>query len=176
MDEAFARAFYVPAFTAFGRKLLPYSLAHSFALSTLGCNAAETSEAAPTVGDLGLAAYVCSLPPDECRKLTAPPDLGAWLLDLGQIDIDAEVESMCEYFAHFRAIPARWQSANTESPRAPWQWIAVARLCALGMTPAAAWGVTVSEAFAMLAAEDAYNGDKSLMTENERAIMENANA
>ena len=65
-----------------------------------------------------------------------------------------------------------WQSGQGESPRAPWQWIAVARLCALGMTTAAAWGTPVCEAFCLLAASDVYEGDRSLMTEKERAIVE----
>jgi hypothetical protein len=176
MDEAFARAFYVPAFTAFGRKLQPYTLAHSFALLTLGCAIAEDADGDATLADYGLAAWVCSLPPDECRTLTAAPDLGAWIFGLGKVSTGHEVAALSEYFAHYRAIPRRWQSGNGESPRAPWQWVAVARLCGMGMTTAAAWATQVCEAFAMLAASDVYQGDRSLMTERERAIVESANA
>jgi hypothetical protein len=175
MDEAFARAFYVPAFSAFGRKLMPYTLAHSFALLTLGCAAAEDAEGpGPTVADCGLAAYVCSLPPCHCRKLTTAPDLGAWILNLGPLDLDKEVAALDAYFAHYRAIPRRWQSGQGESPRAPWQWVAVARLCGMGMTTSTAWATPVCEAFALMAAHDVYEGDRSLMTERERAIVEGA--
>lgn len=170
MQEAFARAFVIKDFTAFGFDLKPYTLAHSFALALLGCAVAEDVDGEPTIDDCGLAAWVCGLSPDDVRRKLTPPDSAAFAERLCGLDPQAEALKLSEYFQHYRACPPRWQSEAT-SPRAPWQWIAVARLCRMGDSVASAWATPLHECIALCAADDAYNGDKSLMSDAERKIV-----
>lgn len=173
MQEAFARAFVIAEFTAFGFDMKPYTLAHSFALAMLGCGVAEDADGDPTIGDCGLAAWVCSLPPDAVRRTITPPDSALFAERLAGLDPQAEAWKLSQYLEHYRACPRRWQS-EASSPRAPWQWIAVARLARMGLSVPQAWAVPVAEAIALCAADDAYNGDKSLLSDAELAIVEGA--
>lgn len=170
MQEAFARAFVTAEFTAFGFDLKPYTLAHSFALAMLGCGVAEDADGEPTLADCGLAAWVCSLPADAVRRKLTPPGAALFAERMRGLDPHAEAWNLSQYFEHYRACPRRWQSKAT-SPRAPWQWIAVARLARMGLSGSQAWAVPVAEAIALCAADDAYNGDKSLLSDAELAIV-----
>lgn len=173
MQEAFARAFVIKDFAAFGFDLKPYTLAHSFALSILDCGVSEDAAGDITLADCGLAAWVCSLDPAQVRKMPPKPDAAFWTARLAGLDMQAEAAKLSDYMTHARACPRRWQ-AGSESPRAPWQWIAVSRLARMGLSVSGAWAFPVAEAIAICAADDAYNGDKSLMSDAELAIVEGA--
>lgn len=171
MNEPFARAFLRKEFEAFGFRLNPYSLAHSFALEMCGCGIEAGGTV--TVGDAYMLALFASRQPVELRDAATLESIRAVAPDFTRFDMQASVSAVEEYLAHYRTHPRRW-NGRASSPRAPWQWVAVARLCATGVSIADAWAMPVSEATALLGAQDAYNGDDGIMSDAERAIIGDA--
>lgn len=179
MDHVFADAFLLkqPP-VCLGRRLLPFSLGHSLVLEAIGSPVLGAGECAP--GDLAVAVMVCAQPATDLSKpldfAKTAQNFREWgkSCDLAQFKDD--LDAFRAYVAEFCTAPERWSSGGAgRGPRAPWQYTIVTALrqhLKLGYNEA--WNCPVNRALADYAALGEALGDESLISEEEKAEIEEA--
>lgn len=177
MLEAYKQAFEQTPTTVLRRGLLPFTLGHAFLLDAGENSFAVDSEKPPALEDLFPAVHLCTLGfRDGIRFLAGEVDASEWAEACKDLDMVAEASTFRAYVRASLTIPKRKQSGPGGKCRAPWQLQLAAGLCDGGpLTTAnfnAAMDTPLSEAFIMLAARQAFQGDESLIGEEESNILE----
>jgi hypothetical protein len=171
MRDAFFQAlYYSTPPRIFGRRVLPFSLSHSFLLSGLENGIVHASEGSRS--DLLHAVWVCGMDhkSNSANLLNPPLFRMMWFAALSKrYDYETERLKFMQYVSDFLEVPEHWQGeSDGKGFRAPWQFHFV-------MTAAANFGATIDQAWNMpVALARCYydvwaesQGDKSLVSQSE---------
>jgi hypothetical protein len=151
---------------------LPFTLGHSYLLDA-GENSFAIDSAKPLqLEDLFPAVHLCTLGfRDGIRFLSGTVDATEWAEACKGLDMAQEAATFRAYVDSSLTIPKRKTSGKPSKCRAPWQLQLAAGLCDGGPLTRDAWtsamDTPLSEAFVMLAARQAFQGDESLVGEEE---------
>lgn len=180
MDSAYRAALLSRPSEALGRRLLPFSLGHSYLLEALGsplvCGGGVSED------DIVVAAWVCSRTYQDAlssiRRMDMEPACRAWGEAVGaSVDWESEGEAIADHMSKYAVAPRRWQSEKSKGPRAPWQLsVATAMMMHAGVPEQEAWDKPLSESLCMYAAIGDHLGDEGLMTDSEAAVAERVEA
>lgn len=179
MDAFFQAAFCQPP-RVLGRQLLPLSLSHVFLLRGLGNRFVTEGDGERT--DLFTAVMVCSRThQDNARRLFGNGGLSVagmlwWSLRWPESKMPEEKRTFRTYLSDYCTTPERWESGEGKSFRAPWQFHFVHVLTRYyGMNPDDAWNTPVSLARCYYDVWAETEGDESLVSEREKAVIEMVN-
>jgi hypothetical protein len=169
---------YVQAFTGsppeiLHRRLIPFSVGHAYLLEAAGNGFAPTANGG-SIDDLVVAVQVCTRSfRDAVRFLQGVEffDADAWAKECADCSLEFEAEKFRAYTDAALTIPPRWKKKEQGQCRAPWPLQILAGLAGeAAMTRATVddlMNTPLAEAFALLAARQSWQGDDSLMTEEE---------
>ena len=182
MLPVYAAAFLPPSPpTILGVRLRPFSLGHAFILDAAGNGYAPGVDGDGSVGELLVALRVCSLDwtaaREFCREGMDPEAVKAWADACNAESLTSAAGALRSHVVGSLTIPKRWKKDGAESKaRVPWPLQCLAALLDGGpMTPAnveAAWNTHVGEAFCLIAGRGAYQGDDSIMSEEDEKARE----
>jgi hypothetical protein len=177
MLPAYKAAFEQTPPTVLRRGLLPFTLGHAFLLDAGENSFAVDSEKPPVLEDLFPAVTLCTMGFREgIRFLLGTAEDAGWGASCAGLDMVAEATAFRAYVRASLTIPKRKQTGPGSKCRAPWQLQLAAGLCDGGPLTTAAFNAAMdtplSEAFIMLAARQAFQGDESLIGEDESNILE----
>lgn len=177
MLEAYRLAFSQTPPTVLRRGLLPFTLGHAYLLDAGENSFAIDSDKPPQLLDLFPAVYLCTIGfRDGIRFLAGTVDATEWAEACKELDMAQEAATFRAYVRESLTIPKRKTSGKPSKCRAPWQLQLAAGLCDGGPLTRDAWTAAMdtplSEAFVMLAARQAFQGDESLIGEEEAGILD----
>jgi hypothetical protein len=175
VDSLAAESFLNADHRIFGRRMLPLSLGHAFALEAVG-NPFYHGKLG-TSDELRLAAWMCSRPP-----LSLPETSGwrhrLWRWGTDKADFNAEVAAWRAYVADYVAPPQLWNKApkagerRHEPSKIPSNLLTVVRLMRMGMTEQQAWATSVGVAAWYEAAwYESEGGQLDIVTDAERMAI-----
>lgn len=165
-----------------GRRLLPFSLAHAYALTVL--ESPTIAGGAMGIGDLALAVYVCARPGWPFARLARDARSDGWARRMrlwGAVcrgrgwarDVAAWQAYVAAYTGRAEMYAELVRGGRTIKPeraRVPWPLACAARLIPL-LGEAGAWNCPVCRAFAYL---DASAEDQSFLVPDDRVDEEGA--
>ena len=182
MLPVYAAAFLPPAPpTILGVRLRLFSLGHAFILEAASNGYAPGVEGDGSVGELLIALRVCSLDwtgaREFCRAGMEPEAVKEWADDCNAESLTTASTALRAHVVASLQIPRRWKKEGAEGKaRVPWPLQCLSALLDGGpMTPAnveAAWNTPVGEAFCLIAGRGAYQGDDSIMSEEDEKARE----
>lgn len=159
-----------------GRQLLPFSVAHSYILASLGNPYADDGPG--TREALMSAIEVCSHTWEQNReRLIREPPIAEWLWwswRWRRMDFKTADASFRQYVRDFTACPGHWSSsADSDTIKSPWQYHVVRALMdSCGMRESESWNCPVGRAKCYYDAIGEANGDKSLVSQDEENQLE----
>lgn len=173
----------------FGRRLKPFSLAHSMTLEELRNPYVMTLNPDPCAGALHLALWICTLSGAEIGRKLYGGRFPAFRLALrGWWYRNADLRDAHEAFVAYlkdcadrpeRAVPCDLGGKEKKRTyiKAPWQYHMVRTLCKVyGMDYERAWDCPVMLASCLHAADMEAEGDDSLIDRNEEATIDRLRA
>lgn len=179
MFDCYASLILAECPTVLGRRMLPFSLWHSFALDAF--NSPLMSDAEVAADDVVFAAWICSRGhADAVDVLRSNRDRIAaeceeWGRSVGMDECLGAAPVMLRYIAEFSKIPPR-HGATGEPLPIPWQLACFYRLSAGrydAQTAASIWDMPLNMAVALMVCRAVESGDQSYVDEStERAIEE----
>lgn len=163
--------------TVLRRGLLPFTLGHAFLLDAGENSFALDSGKPPELNDLYPAVHLCTLDfRAGIRFLAGTVDASEWAESCKELDLVQEAVTFRNYMAGSLTIPKRKQAGPSHKCRVPWQLQIAAGLCDGGPLSVAAFDTAMntplSEAFIFLAARQAFQGDETLIGEEESKILD----
>ena len=176
MQDAYAAIVLAESPVILGRRLLPFSLGHHFALRALGSPFVTGGkiEASDTV----LAVWVCSHSWQAlCDKLRMhrgdiEKECKTWGRRASKdgMDVAAASTALAGYIAAHTNAPKRWSKGDASGPRVPWELAVFWKLCSGDLSTSHRrdlWDMPVPEAIAYVSAASYAAGDDSLVSEEE---------
>lgn len=176
MLDVYVQAFTVTQPTVLRRRLRPFSLGHAYLLEA-GGNGYAVGGNGGSIDDLSLAVHVCTLGfRDGLRFIQTGEglDAAAWADECAGLDLTEEARKFADYQSAALSMPERWRSSS-ESCRIPWQLQVLAGLIGEGSyDPTLVDRIMdqpLGESLILLTARQAWNGDKSIVSEDEKLAM-----
>lgn len=158
-------------------RLRPLSLAHVYILMSVDNPFAIGGS--PHLGHLAFAVQICTRTFDENQEWFRSPslvsDVEKWAEKCRDLDFPQERDKFEAYMKASTLLPQRWKKKDKigAAVKHPWPLvIAVAMFKHVGETRA--WDMPLPLAMSYWSALGELNGDDSLMTEQEQAIIESA--
>ena len=172
MLDAYRLAFSQTPPTVLRRGLLPFTLGHAYLLEAGENSFAIDSDKPLRLDDLFPAVHLCTLGfRDGIRFLAGTVDATEWADACRDLDMAQEAATFRDYIHGSLTVPKRKTSGKPSKCRATWTLQLAAGLCEGGPLTQDAWTAAMdtplSEAFVMLAARQAFQGDDSLVGEEE---------
>lgn len=179
MLDAYKLAFSQTPPTVLRRGLLPFTLGHAYLLDAGENSFAIDSKKPVELFDLFPAVHLCSIGFREgVQFLAGTVDASEWAeaCKADGLDLAQEAVNFRDYINASLTIPKRKTSGQPSKCRAPWQLQLAAGLCDGGPLTMDAWTAAMdtplSEAFVMLAARQAFQGDESLIGEDDASVLD----
>jgi hypothetical protein len=174
MADAFFQALCCQPVTVFGRKLKPFSLSHSFILSSLDNGYGRTADGSRS--DLLHAVWICGRDHATNTAKLLKPEIGAmiWFGVVAKFyDFKHERAKFLQYLSDYLEIPEHWESGEYAGKGflAPWQYhfaMNAAENC--GPHINAAWDMPVALARCYYDVWAEKQGDTSLVSTREREL------
>lgn len=177
MLDCYASSFTIAPPVILGRRLLPFSIGHSYLLEAAGNGYALDGDGGD-VGSLAVAVLVCSSGFKDGLKILQgfTPIENDWIESCAGLDLAEEARRFREYTTAALTAPKRWQRDGGQPVKCPWQLAMLASMLGDGVaTPAnveAIFDMPLSWAFSINAARQAWQGDQSLWTEDDEKGIE----
>lgn len=157
-------------------KLKPFQLGHALLLDALQSPYMAGGDVEKA--DLALAAWICSQDATSARDAIQTGGPGVFFCHVvaracKRINWQLHEERFTQYFERNMQAPRRWGATLGSGPRASWQWMAAVRLCAGDFTKLEqAWNTPLLSVTCFNTAQDALNGDDSIVSEAEEEASE----
>ena len=163
MQDVFKNALYHKEPTVLGRRLLPLSLAHIYALMAI--DSPYTDGGPKSLIDLSVAVMICSRTWEEGQEFFRQSNLlrvcKAWGKTCGKMKFGEEQSKFIRYLDEYTQFPDRLQDVGATPCRHPWPLLVVQTI--LGkVTESRAWNMPLPLAVSYWSAEAELNGDETL--------------
>lgn len=172
MQQVFATAIYHTEPTVLGKKLLPLSLGHVFAL--MAVESPYVCHGPKGLWDLSLAVAICSHTWEgnqrwfKSGKILA--DFKRWGKQCRKLNFVAEHWKFKTYFDHYTQFPERNHSEGMKPSRHPWP-LMVANSLVAKVGEERAWNMPLPLAVSYWSADAEMQGDDSLKSDRDKAMF-----
>lgn len=173
MDSNFIASVFATPPVVLGRKLKPFCCGHASLLD--GLESAYIRGGAVNSQELIVAVWICSNTfevgkhkiTEELEELTA--ECLTWGASVGVWNFKEAHAIFTRYMEDHTRAPERWKKKGSDSSRAPWPLVVATTLMQeLMVSESRAWNMPLQEALWYFAAISERQGDKSLVTEEDR--------
>jgi hypothetical protein len=177
MQHVFKAAVFQERFTVMGRALLPLCLGHCYILA--GSDNAWMEDRKPLLPDLVFAVSVCSRTFEAALAHLADPaqavlEASAWGRSWKPARLTDELTEFGRYIHAHAVAPERWIGSGDKKARHPWPLLMAARLMQ-HLPESRAWNMPMPMAFSIWSAFLEIAGDDSLVTDDERRLIDHIN-
>lgn len=182
MQQVFKSAIYHRAPVVLGRQLLPLCLGHVYLLMAADSPYAVPKDEPPHLLNLAFAVAICSRSFEDCQSWIESPgveaECAAWGASCEGMDFPAESDTFAAYLADSAVLPDKAPRGAVTPYRHPWPMVvAVSIMPLVGSSSiqsaeSRAWNMPQALAMSYHSALSELQGDDSLKTDADYAVME----